>query len=208
MSKSGSKQTWWIVWAVWPMISAQNLESKAAIGPNLFTWDACTNVTFQTVPRSLLHFGRCGQYHREARRFSPGRLECNRFRGWVWGGEKQGWRRWKPGWEPSSEASAALWHPGGLRLGRETLTKHVLHRLKSTKRPCCLGGSVFTLGLPRGSVVTNLPASAGDTDLIPGSGRSRGGRNGYSLQDSCLENSMDGAWQAPVHGIARESDIT
>ena len=92
--------------------------------------------------------------------------------------------------------------------GERDLNKACFTSVKSTKRPCCLGDSVFTLGLPRGSVVKNLPASAGDTGLIPGSGRSRGDRNGYSLQDSCLENSMDGAWQAPVHGIARESDIT
>ena len=33
--------------------------------------------------------------------------------------------------------------------------------------------------------------NAGDSGLIPGSGRSPGGRNGYPLQYSCLENSMD-----------------
>ena len=33
--------------------------------------------------------------------------------------------------------------------------------------------------------------------------------NGYLLQYSCLENSMDrGTWQAPVHGVAKESDMT
>ena len=42
----------------------------------------------------------------------------------------------------------------------------------------------------------------GDTGLIPGSGRSPGEGNGYPLQDSCLENSMDrGAWRATVHGV-------
>ena len=41
-------------------------------------------------------------------------------------------------------------------------------------------------------------------DLIPGSGRSPGGGNGDPLQDSCLENPMDGgAWRAPVHGVAK-----
>ena len=33
--------------------------------------------------------------------------------------------------------------------------------------------------------------NAGDLGLIPRSGRSPAERNGYSLQDSCLENSMD-----------------
>ena len=37
-------------------------------------------------------------------------------------------------------------------------------------------------------VVKNLPANAGDTDFIPGSGRSPGGGHGKSLQYSCLEN--------------------
>ena len=49
-------------------------------------------------------------------------------------------------------------------------------------------------------LVKNPPADAGDvtdTGLVPGSGRSPGGRNGNTLQYSCLENPMDrGAWQA------------
>ena len=47
---------------------------------------------------------------------------------------------------------------------------------------------------PGGSVVKNPPASAGnmgDTDSIPGSGRSPEGGNGNPLQYSCLENPMD-----------------
>ena len=47
------------------------------------------------------------------------------------------------------------------------------------------------MGFPGGSVVKNPPANAGDTGLIPGSGRSPGGGNGNLLQDSCLENPMD-----------------
>ena len=40
--------------------------------------------------------------------------------------------------------------------------------------------------------------------MISGLGRSPGGRNGNSLQYSCLENPMDrGAWQATVHGVAK-----
>ena len=53
-------------------------------------------------------------------------------------------------------------------------------------------------------VVKNPPASAGDsrdTGLIPGLGRFPAGRNGNSLQNSCLENSMDGrAWLASPWG--------
>ena len=65
------------------------------------------------------------------------------------------------------------------------------------------------MGFPGGSVVKNPPANAGDLGLISGSGRSPGGRNGNPLQYFCLENPMDrGAWQAIVHGVAKESDMT
>ena len=40
--------------------------------------------------------------------------------------------------------------------------------------------------------------------MIVGSGRSPGEGNGYPLQYSCLENSIDGgAWQATVHGVTK-----
>ena len=54
----------------------------------------------------------------------------------------------------------------------------------------------------------NLPAIAGDMDLIPGSKGSPGGGNGYPLQYACLGNLMDrGAWWATFHGVT-ESDMT
>ena len=44
----------------------------------------------------------------------------------------------------------------------------------------------------------------GDLGLIPGLERSPGEGNGYLLQYSCLEKSMDrGAWQATIHGVAK-----
>ena len=56
-------------------------------------------------------------------------------------------------------------------------------------------------------MVKNLSANsedAGDTDSIPGLGRSPGVGNGNPLQYSSLQNSMGrGAWQAIVHGVAR-----
>ena len=40
--------------------------------------------------------------------------------------------------------------------------------------------------------------------MILGLGRFPGEENGYPLQYSCLENSMDsGAWQAIVHGVTK-----
>ena len=57
---------------------------------------------------------------------------------------------------------------------------------------------------PARTVVKNLPANAGDTGLIPRSGRSPGVGSSNLLQCSCLGNSMDrGAWQATVHGVAK-----
>ena len=54
-------------------------------------------------------------------------------------------------------------------------------------------------------MVKNPAASAGDTGLIPGSGRSPGEGNSNPLQYSCLGNPMDsGAWWATVHGVAKE----
>ena len=64
-------------------------------------------------------------------------------------------------------------------------------------------------GFPGGSVVMNPPASAEDAGLIPGLGRSPGEGNGNPLQYSCLENPMyREAWQATLHGVAKESGTT
>ena len=53
-------------------------------------------------------------------------------------------------------------------------------------------------------MVTNPPANAGDSGLIPELGRSPGGRNSNPLQYSCLGNPMDrGAWWAVVRGGCR-----
>ena len=58
--------------------------------------------------------------------------------------------------------------------------------------------------LPGGSDSKKSACSVGDPGSIPGPGRSPGEGNGYLLQYSCLENSMDrGTWQAMVHGITK-----
>ena len=62
-------------------------------------------------------------------------------------------------------------------------------------------------------MVKDLPAISGDADSILGSGRFPWRRkeqfSGHPLQYSCPGNPMDrGAWQATVHGIAEESDMT
>ena len=60
----------------------------------------------------------------------------------------------------------------------------------------------FFWGFPGGSVIKNLPASAGNMNSVPGLGRSPGGGNDNSLQYSSWDNPMDrGVWQAPVHVV-------
>ena len=60
------------------------------------------------------------------------------------------------------------------------------------------------MGFPDGADSKESACNAGDPSLIPGLGRPPGERNGYPLQYSCLENSLDrGDWGATVHGIAK-----
>ena len=66
---------------------------------------------------------------------------------------------------------------------------------------------------PGGSEGKEYACNVGNPGLIPGLGSSPREGNGYPLQYSCLENSMDrGSWQATVHGIAKNqtrlSDLT
>ena len=63
------------------------------------------------------------------------------------------------------------------------------------------------MGLPGGSAIKNLHANAGDSGLLPGSGRSPEEGNGNLLQYSCLGNLMDrGAWWAADNVVTKESD--
>ena len=60
------------------------------------------------------------------------------------------------------------------------------------------------LGQPRWLSGKESGCNVGVAGLIPGWGRSPGEGNGYPLQYSCLENSMDRrAWWATVHGVTR-----
>ena len=59
-----------------------------------------------------------------------------------------------------------------------------------------------TKGFPGGSDGKESTCSEGDLGSIAGSGRFP--EDGYPLQYSSLENSMDrGAWQAAVHGVTK-----
>ena len=60
------------------------------------------------------------------------------------------------------------------------------------------------LGFPCGPDGIESACNAGDISSVPGWGRSPEEMNGYPLQYSCLENSMDrGAWWVTVHGVAK-----
>ena len=82
-----------------------------------------------------------------------------------------------------------------------------LYNLKGTPNMWCLLKNLVKPSNWASQVtqlVKNLPAIAGDVDLIPGSGRSPGGGNGKPLRYSCLENPMDGGvWRATAHGVSK-----
>ena len=63
------------------------------------------------------------------------------------------------------------------------------------------------MGSPDGSVGKESACNvgdAGDSGLIPGSGRSPRGGNGNPLQYSCLEDLLDRrAWRAMVHRVEK-----
>ena len=117
-----------------------------------------------------------------------------------------------PGIEPMFPASP---HCRQILYLKWTTSKHWLYRTGNSAQcyvAAWMGGGFggeWTHGqvFPRGSVVKNPPAKAGDAGnmgSIPGSGRSSGRRHGNPLQDSCLGNSMDReAWWTTVHGVTR-----
>ena len=63
---------------------------------------------------------------------------------------------------------------------------------------------LYTVGFPDGSDGKESACNVSNLGSIPGLGRSPGEGNGYPLQDSCLENSMDRkGWWATVYGITK-----
>ena len=67
-----------------------------------------------------------------------------------------------------------------------------------------LNKGLFIMGFHGGSDSKESACNSGDPGSIPGLGRSPGEVNGYPLQYSSLENSMDrGVWRATVHGVTK-----
>ena len=64
--------------------------------------------------------------------------------------------------------------------------------------------NVVSWGFRGGSDGKGSTFNVGNLGSIPGSGRSPGELNGYALQYSCLENSMDrDAWRGTVRGVTK-----
>ena len=60
---------------------------------------------------------------------------------------------------------------------------------------------------PGGAVVKNSPVNAGDTDLIPGSGRPHWSRKWQPTPVFLPGNPKDrGTWQATAHWVAKRHD--
>ena len=88
-----------------------------------------------------------------------------------------------PSFHPTSVAAAVLW---------------------TTTWPFFFNLFILYCSFPDGRGGKESACNAGDSGLIPSSGRSPGEGNGCPLQYSWLENSMDrGARQATVHGVSK-----
>ena len=87
-----------------------------------------------------------------------------------------------------------------------------MHSWSFLVRQAMLRATVWTPyiipGFSGGSDSKESACNVGDPSSIPGSKRFPGEGNGYPLQYSCLENSMNkGAWLATVHGVANNWTI-
>ena len=105
---------------------------------------------------------------------------------------------WSLGWEESLEK------------GMATYSSILAWDIPWTEEPCRLHSMGSQRVRQDWVTNTNTHTPLGRTQkilnngLIPGLGRVPGEGNGHPLQYSCLENSMDrGAWQATVHGVAK-----
>ena len=86
-------------------------------------------------------------------------------------------------------------------VGRQSLNHWIV---KEDPPDAFLTPPLWTLGFPGGSDSKESTCNAGDWGSMPGSGRSPREENGYPLQNSCLENSMDReAWKTTSMELQR-----
>ena len=64
--------------------------------------------------------------------------------------------------------------------------------------------TILNVGFPCGSDSKESTCNAGDMGLNTGSGRSPGEGNGFPLQYSCLENSMNRGAQTTAHEVTQD----
>ena len=107
-------------------------------------------------------------------------------------------------------SSSSRMHPPGEHRALACKPKEKLRSPASLLSHCCVYSPLRAPAHPSGgSAGKESACNAGDSGLIPGLGNSSEEGNGYPLQCSCLENSMDrGAWQATVHGSQRAGVTT
>ena len=102
----------------------------------------------------------------------------------------EGWRRKGGKLQEGNRWAGRLQGPGVAWEGSDPFSIDSYHVLK--------------MGFPGGSDGKEPACNVGDLGSVPGLGRSLGEGNGYPLQHSGLENSMDkGAWWATVHGVSK-----
>ena len=105
----------------------------------------------------------------------------------------------KPKFQPSSAITL-----GSEALKYEFLETQAFSPISHHEYLIVKGCSCTITCFPGDSVGKASACNAADLGSIPGSGRSPEEENGNPLQDSCLENSMDGrACWATVHGAAK-----
>ena len=98
---------------------------------------------------------------------------------------------WFLAWERAIQMLPAV-REARLRISTTTLTASIYQSL------------YYMSGFPGSLAGKESSCNAGDPSSISELGRSPGEGNGYPLQYSGLENSMDrGAWQATAHGVAK-----
>ena len=114
-----------------------------------------------------------------------------------------GWKWWENVWGTFGFILVSWTSKAKSRSKPRNLTPKS-HTLSTKPQRTDFALSYALAGFPGVSDGKQSACDKGDLASIPGSERSPGEGNGYPLQCSCPENSMDReAWWATVHGVAK-----